>query len=372
MKMDAESSMKVRVYPSKIQISTLKQWFGASRFIYNQVLFYLKNTKNPSMAVKFLREKFINNKVYETENKWMLDIPYDVRDEALRDLLSNYKSNFAKTKKVWFDISYRKKKQHNSMNILDKHWTKKTGLYRDVYKTWKTESHKTLPKTLKYTSRLIYTPLKEFFLCIPKPLKICSENQAKEQISSIVSLDPGVRTFLTGYDVNGRYFEIGKNDIARLMRLKHHRQKLQSKPKSTGIKKAMLRLSEKIQNLISDLHRKTSKWLCENYRFILIPKLNFHNFTRMRKKQKSRMAILGHCSFVEKLLQKQREYPSCNVKVVTEAYTSKTCTNCGNLKYNLGGSKTYWCKKCDIKIDRDVNGARNILLKYFFSTQTNN
>jgi putative transposase len=50
-------------------------------------------------------------------------------------------------------------------------------------------------------------------------------------------------------------------------------------------------------------------------------------------------------------------------KVVNEAYTSKVCTNCGNYKKDLGSAKVYNCKKCKAIIDRDVNGARNILLK---------
>ena len=43
---------------------------------------------------------------------------------------------------------------------------------------------------------------------------------------------------------------------------------------------------------------------------------------------------------------------------------SKTCTNCGELHRNLGGSKTFCCPKCKVVLDRDANGARNILLKF--------
>ena len=49
--------------------------------------------------------------------------------------------------------------------------------------------------------------------------------------------------------------------------------------------------------------------------------------------------------------------------LVNESFTSKTCTKCGNLKNDLGSSKVYNCKNCGISIDRDHNGARNILLK---------
>lgn len=83
----------------------------------------------------------------------------------------------------------------------------------------------------------------------------------------------------------------------------------------------------------------------------------------MKKKQRHKMSLLNHCNFVDKLLEKQNEYPKCNVMVVKEAYTSKTCSNCGFIKYNLNSNKTFKCDDCGIVIDRDINGARNILLK---------
>ena len=45
----------------------------------------------------------------------------------------------------------------------------------------------------------------------------------------MISLDPGVRTFMTGYDPSGIAVEWGKNDIGRVYRLCHAYDKLQSK-----------------------------------------------------------------------------------------------------------------------------------------------
>ena len=53
----------------------------------------------------------------------------------------------------------------------------------------------------------------------------------------------------------------------------------------------------------------------------------------------------------------------CNLYIVDESYTSKTCGKCGELNNNLKGSKIFKCTKCNLVIDRDWNGARNILLK---------
>ena len=52
-------------------------------------------------------------------------------------------------------------------------------------------------------------------------------------------------------------------------------------------------------------------------------------------------------------------------KYIDESYTSKTCSICSNYSNDLGGSKIYCCKECNNTIDRDVNGARNIYIKYY-------
>jgi transposase len=69
-----------------------------------------------------------------------------------------------------------------------------------------------------------------------------------------------------------------------------------------------------------------------------------------------------HGTFKAKLLERA---PSRGVRVmiVPEAYTSKTCRACGWMHPSLGGAKTFVCRRCNVVIDRDHNGARNILLR---------
>ena len=45
-----------------------------------------------------------------------------------------------------------------------------------------------------------------------------------------------------------------------------------------------------------------------------------------------------------------------------ESYTSKTCCLCGELN-DVGKSELYSCSECKQEIDRDLNGAINILQK---------
>ena len=53
------------------------------------------------------------------------------------------------------------------------------------------------------------------------------------------------------------------------------------------------------------------------------------------------------------------------VITVNEAYTTKTCSKCGNLNWCIGGKKIFKRPKseCGMVMDRDANGAKNIFLK---------
>ena len=55
-------------------------------------------------------------------------------------------------------------------------------------------------------------------------------------------------------------------------------------------------------------------------------------------------------------------FDDCLIEEVTEEYTSQLCSDCGKCSKNyMGREKT--CSFCHKKMHRDINGARNILLK---------
>jgi putative transposase len=74
------------------------------------------------------------------------------------------------------------------------------------------------------------------------------------------------------------------------------------------------------------------------------------------------MSFLSHYKFMQRLKAKAA-VRGVTVLIVFEHYTSKTCGRCGHMKENLGSSKTLQCDQCSSVLDRDCNGARNILLR---------
>ena len=135
------------------------------------------------------------------------------------------------------------------------------------------------------------------------------------------------------------------------------------------LKRAARRVRLKIRNLVDELHKRLATWLCESYDAVLLPKFQASQMVpKSHRKIGSRtaraMLTWSHFRFRQRLLSKARAYPDCDVVICDEAYTSKTCGQCGNIHTTLGSSKVFHCPSCRYHADRDVNGARNILLRY--------
>lgn len=184
----------------------------------------------------------------------------------------------------------------------------------------------------------------------------------------IVAIDPGENVFITYYGIND-FGKIGDNIKQTILQKTNQIKKIENiirigknkcgeylinsaKKKLYGkIKK----INRKIDNIITDLHNKASLFLCKNYDIIMIPKMKTYiNSSDILK-------LLRHDDFLQHLIVKARIY-HCHVKIVTEEHTTKTCTNCGK-ESNTYNFRLKICKDCGYQIDRDINGARNILIK---------
>lgn len=91
--------------------------------------------------------------------------------------------------------------------------------------------------------------------------------------------------------------------------------------------------------------------------------------SKLSRGTKKSMLTWAHYRFRQRLLWKGEQSKSCKVILVTEEYTSKTCGACGAINSNLGSKKEFKCPACEVEMDRDNNGARNILIK--FLTESN-
>ena len=372
---------KIRVYPTPSQKQTLNRWLGVYRWTYNQCVTAIKKgTAGYSLAE--LRNKFVNASSLVGKS-WVTDVPYDVRGEAVRDLIKAKKAYDAKRTKnqTGFALSFKGRlhEQPQSMTIFKKHWGRKRGEFASLFGQGVLASSKTepLPKTLPADSRLLRDRLGHFDLCIP----LSAETRAPAPTGRhrVVAIDPGVRTFLTCYSPTAGLVEFGASDGLRLQRLDSHLDALRSRMETVthrhrrNMRKAALRIEARIRNLVDDVHKKAACWLLRNYSEILLP--SFQSGKMVQKVSDSgkrrtlgkttvrNMQHWSHCRFRDRLQNAARSSPGSKVTLVTEEYTSITCGVCGfvNAKFS---SKSFVCTACSFACDRDLNGSRNILIKH--------
>jgi len=212
---------------------------------------------------------------------------------------------------------------------------------------------------------IIYDKLKnQYFLHCPVEIdffpkeSIRIERQIKytTQKERVISLDPGIRKFLVGYDPSGVIVEIGggecrKKIIDLLLQVDTEPKNIQEKT------------WRRIKGLVEELHKKTASFLVENYDTILLPDFRVQGMIRKRtlgKMTKRVMTMLSFYKFRTYLEFKCKQYLK-KLIIVDESYTSKTCTSCGAL--GNWKSKEFIECECGLKIDRDVAGSRNIFIK---------
>ncbi len=384
--------MKIKVYPTPEQKNILKNWFGTSRYIYNKILNKIEN-ENHKKNFQELRNKFITketsykkclgcNKIYKTNkknfkccenfdmqinkkenkeiNEWEYNTPKEIRAHSIKDLIKAYKVAFINKKNgniQKFKMNYRKKNQVNSI-VIQKSSIKYVNGYFDVYpktlgklKVGKRSNKKDY--NIENDTRMLYNG-KDYYICI---LQKYEKKEYKDR-KDLVALDPGLRTFITGYSPQ-ETFKISRDKEL----LEKYRKKLDKLISLRKGKKYIIKWRDKIKNFVDDLHWKAISYLTKNYKIILLPTFESQKMLGNNKKVNRDFNEFKHYKFKMRLLDKSKEIKNTKVLLVGEEYTSKTCSKCGYIKYDLKNSKIFKCNRCSLKIDRDINGSRNIFNK---------
>jgi len=175
------------------------------------------------------------------------------------------------------------------------------------------------------------------------------------------------------YSPTQGYGCFGENDIQRIIRLLLALDSLisrtcQAPARRRGkFRRAQMRMRQRVKNLIDECHKKAALWFLRIFDVIIIPRFNSHQMAGKKKRRLNRrtvrkMLTWSHGRFLDRLLNKAEEMGK-KVVIVSEAYTSKTCSGCGWIHRYLGGQKIFRCQDCKLVIDRDVNGARGIFLR---------
>lgn len=299
--------------------------------------------------------------------EWAKSIPYQVKKIAVEDAYKAFSNGFKKAKLTGtpFQLKYRTKKDIKQSCFIPSSALKANGELFTIYKTivGQLKVSESLPNNVK-DSRLICEHGR-WFMMIPYQVQPQSTNNQ----SRLVALDPGIRTFLTGFSENC-VFKIGQGDFSRINRLCRHMDNLVSKiSKANGrtkqkMKKALSRMKYKVWDLIDELHFQSINYLLKNYDHILMPDFKTSDMVlkssrKIQSKTVRSMLSYSFFQFSQRLENKAKELGK-KVYRGSEAYTSKTASWTGEIK-QISSAKTI--RSQGMVMDRDMNGARGIFLR---------
>ena len=378
----------IKFSPNRRQKRLLYKFFRARRDTYNLCLAEIQKRDMKGFPDgKILRHTCVNADAAIFQNRryaYLLTVPQAIRFHALTDLLLAYKTEFAKCRKDpehTFAMSFRSRKSTQSFVIDARAWKRAGIFYPESWTKEPLQCDQRLPNKLDHAAVVKRTPLGEYFICIPYDVKSRTSEKLDFMLKApryprIVSIDPGVRTPFTCYDPCGKTYKMAPKGMKKIDSIHRRMDKLQSKFSSKEIrsrkryryKKAWKRIEKRKQNLIKEFHVKTALYLCRNYEVILLPDFETQKKVRrarrgIGKKTVRQLLAWSHYTFRVILEQKAKLFGS-KVIICDEHYTSKTCSDCGKIKKDLGCAEEYDCLKCGYFVDRDENAAKNILLRY--------
>jgi putative transposase len=321
-------------------------------------------------------DKIINS-TNDNSIKWQTEIPYDTRQLAVKELISAYTAAISLKNNGYiksFDMKYKNKWEYSRNFWLDKAAIKYKNrkielmprrLINDKYiKINNKRDIKFLEKNPEpRDSQIRYIHGAWYILYVYKS-KLAKLPEAKNQI---ISLDPGVRTFLTGYSPSGILKEYDKKSQDNIKKLHKKIDKYKDARKilyyKRNINKKLHKLERKLNNIVDNMHNQIVADLVNNFNNILLPSYNTSAMLKgnLPSCVKREMQIMASYRFKTKLENKCKIIGR-NLVIVDERYTTKTCGVCGVLN-DVGTQKEFHCIGCKYHHNRDINAARNIMLK---------
>ena len=323
---------------------------------------------------------------------WELNTPKEIRASAVKDVCLAYKTAITNLKRKnirFFNFKYIKKEDNKKSFTIAHNTVKNNDGIIEIFKTFSKNALKfNMGKRskLKHCSVNIehdcrfYRKNGKYYISIP----IKKENKKPELNKTNLNysgVDPGVRTFMTSFGNIGcfeyehRYKLLKKlkkkkdNMKKRIKEQKQNTQKektvcdAEEKGRKKVTKRNFVRLENKLKNHTEELHWKTVHDLLKKNDVLFYGDFKSHEIVRKGKNWVLNTDVnqLKFYQFKMRLIEKAKELGK-TVIPTKEHFTTKVCSFCGSLN-DPGKSKIYTCRECSIIVGRDVNAAKNILLK---------
>ena len=363
-------AIKIRLYPTEDQQTTINKLLGCCRLVYNKCLehrnkIYEETKESGSLSKSY--NYFCELKEMEEYSFLKTDAHSKVIQQSLRDQDVAFKNFF--TKKSKFPRFKSKKDNKQSCRFPKDAISGIKGNRINIIKSLKDIHFKCSRKDESYLNKnqglissatLTKTCSGKYYLSIliDKPHFI-----EFNKSTNIVGIDLGVKDLIITSNSekfeNKQFYRKQENKLKKLNRKFAKTQLTSNNHQKIRIKIA--KLNEKIKNQRSwYIHHIVNQLLNEN-QVIVMEGLNVSGMMQNHKLAKS-IQDVSFCE-LKQILQYKASWNDKQVIFIDRFYpSSKLCSDCGYKKSDLQLSDREWvCPDCGVVHDRDINAAKNIL-----------
>ena len=363
-----------RMYPNEEQQIRLNQFLGTSRFIYNHYLSVKERTykeEGKNLSLSELKKDLVP---LQQEYPWLKEVDSMVLRSSLEDLDQAYVGFFQKKKGY---PKYKRKNNHESYRTLCIRSTYKEKEYQNIKIDLK-KKEITLPKLtpikIRGYRKLEEFPYKILHATVTKEadryyVSVCVEKEIPElsfEGRNIVGIDLGVKDLVITSD--GIKYKALENIKKYERKIKGYNKMLsRSKKRSNNrekIKKKLERVYQKMRNARKYYtHLITSQIVKEND-IIVCEKLKVQEMMMKGTRSLSRRIANSSLGEIIRQLKYKAEWKNKKFYQVDTYYpSSQLCNHCGEKNEEVKdlNIREFECKKCGIRLDRDINASINLV-----------
>lgn len=197
----------------------------------------------------------------------------------------------------------------------------------------------------------------KWFACFSCEYEPTPLTESKE----FVGIDVGLEKFAALSDgsfvENPRFFRRDEKALAKAGRRQAKTKKRSAERRKAN--KVLSRIHERIRNRRHDFVHQLARSLVNKFGLIAVEKLNVKGMVGNHCLAKS--ISDASWSMFRAVLSGKAESAGRIVAEINPAYTSQTCSQCGNVAKKKLKERWHHCPMCGLSLDRDTNAAFNIL-----------
>ena len=373
---------KIEIDPTAEQKSKIHQTIGVSRFIYN---FYIAHNKEIyEKEGKFVSgmdfSKWLNNEYIPNnqDKKWIKEVSSKATKQAIMNGDKSFRDFFKKAKGF---PKFKKKKNQDVKAYFPKNnktdWTIERHRVKIPTLGWiRLKEFGYIPVNSIVKSGTVSQKADRYYVSI-----LVEENDKKvyKSTNEGVGIDLGVKEFVVCSD-GIKFKNINKTSTVKKIekKLKREQRKLSRKYESLKIRNKNIKegratrqniqkqvvkvqkLHQRLANIRTDyINKIVSSIIKQKPSYITIEDLNVKGMMKNKHLSKA-IASQKFFEFKTKLTVKCKEN-HIELRIVDRFYpSSKTCSNCGEIKKDLKLSDRIYKCDCGLTIDRDLNASINL------------